>query len=88
MKKKETKQKKILVKTLTKLLNEGEVNFSFTKKDGSERVTKATRNYDLIPEDHKPTNETEESTNLRFFDLDKEGWRSLSKDTKKVTLIK
>lgn len=49
----------------------------FTKKDGTERTMRCTRNPALIPEDKHPKNETKESgTSIRVFDLDKNEWRS------------
>ena len=67
-----------------KLLRENEyVNFTYTKKDGTERAAKGTLNMNTIPEEHKPS----ESSNykyaddvIRYFDLDKEGWRSFRWD--------
>jgi len=82
-------KKEITVKKLAKLLSEGEVNFSFTKKDGTERIVKATLNENLIPKNHLPKEDTKKvnGSNQKFYDLDKNEWRSLSYDTKKVTLL-
>lgn len=50
---------------------------TFKKKDGTTRKMKCTRNPSLIPEEHHPKTESEESTNtIRVFDLEKQEWRS------------
>ena len=50
---------------------------TFTKKDGTQRVMKCTRNPSQIPEDQHPKNGTGDTdTTIRVFDLDKNEWRS------------
>lgn len=50
---------------------------TFTKKDGSTRTMKCTRNMTLIPSEFHPKNETEDTGGaIRAFDLDKQEWRS------------
>ena len=56
---------------------------TFTKKDGTERKMKCTLSEDLIPLDHRPTNDGTpriklNDTVLPVFDLDNQGWRSFA----------
>lgn len=74
---------------IDKLLINGEVEFSFTKKDGTVRNTIGTTSFELIPEEHQPktkltSEEIQESTTkpvIRYYDLDKCGWRSCSRES-------
>lgn len=69
---------------LREKLHQGEVNFVFKKKDGSRRAAVGTTNPDLIPLDllgsqKTPEQSLEEQRSqgiVRYFDLEKEGWRS------------
>lgn len=50
---------------------------TFTKKDGTVRKMRCTRNVALIPEDFHPKGSTSDITGaIRAFDLDKNEWRS------------
>ena len=51
---------------------------TFTKKDGTTRVMKCTRNSSQIPEDQYPKDgiSVEATGTIRVFDLDKNEWRS------------
>jgi WYL_2, Sm-like SH3 beta-barrel fold len=78
----------ITVNDLVKILQIGEVNFSFLKNDNSTRNVSGTLKPELITSDKK-YNKKEHSSNyknVRFFDLEKNQWRSLSKNIKTVTL--
>ena len=69
---------------LREKLHQGEVNFVFKKKDGSRRAAVGTTNPDLIPLDllgsqKTPEQSLEEQRSqgiVRYFDIEKEGWRS------------
>ena len=66
---------------LLQSLSEREVVVTFTKKDGSERVMKCTRNLSSIPSDMQPKGtmqKVEESDNIRVFDVEQQGWRSFN----------
>lgn len=55
-----------------------QVVVTFTKKDGSNRVMRCTRKYELIPAEHYPKNynpDQDPGSIFKVFDLDKEGWR-------------
>jgi hypothetical protein len=79
----------MMLKTdLMKSLAEGVVTVTFTKKDGTDRVMKCTRSSNLIPTDHQPKGETqvvtEETDNIRVFDVEAQGWRSFNFTTLKA----
>lgn len=67
-------------------LLEGEVTFSFKKKDGTIREARGTLKADLFP--NVKTTESKEPTKKRavaediicYYDLDKTGWRSFRFD--------
>ena len=74
---------------LIKTLSEGIAIVTFTKKDGTERVMRCTRNPSFIPaEFHPKTSDEKEnleaSDNIRVFDVEKQGWRSFNYSTVKV----
>ena len=66
------------------------ISFSFIKKDGTERKVLGTHNFNLIPVEAYPKDSStnNESSNVKFYDLEAAGWRSLSADTKTVKLLK
>jgi hypothetical protein len=71
---------------LTTLLSESyPTTITFTKKDGTTRVMKCTRNMDNIPEDKRPSGTMENASNkvIKAFDLDKQEWRSFSQTSVK-----
>ena len=67
-----------MIDELKKRLKEGEVEFTYRKKDGSLRNAKGTTKNDIIPEEHTPKGVTMNTPNnvCRYFDLNTEGWRS------------
>lgn len=73
---------------LLKNLSEGSMRVTFTKKDGTDRVMLCTRSPVLIPTEHQPKGETqvvtEETDNIRVFDVEAQGWRSFNFSAMKV----
>lgn len=76
------------------ILNEGETWVVFNKADGSKRKMLATRNYDLIPQEHHPKEavaddvltppappKAENTEIVKCFDLESIGWRSFRVDS-------
>lgn len=70
------------------------IYFAYYKKDGSIRNAFGTLNMDLIPDEFHPKGEiklNEEvdftASNLKYFDLDKNGWRSLPLDSSAVFIF-
>jgi len=62
-------------------LAESEVTVTFTKKDGSDRVLRCTRNVAVIPAEHAPKNEKATAVKtdaIAAFDLDINEWRSFN----------
>ncbi|MCK9544882.1 MAG: SH3 beta-barrel fold-containing protein [Novosphingobium sp.] len=64
-------------------------HFSFMKKDGTMRNAVGSLNEKFIPEDMLPKDPSANFTgdNLKYFDLDKKAWRSLSKDCSLIQII-
>ena len=69
------------------VLSESTITVTFTKKDGTPRVMRCTRDLNLIPEDKQPkgTGTMTKGDAVSVFDLDKEEWRSFN--TGNVTRI-
>ena len=59
-------------------LHKGVVNFKYKKKNGEIRDAKGTLNIDVMGEDNAPkgTGYDIVDTNIRYYDLNSEGWRS------------
>ena len=73
---------------LKDLLKAGKVRFEYTKVNGDIREAVGTLNGELIPDKFaENSNPVHKITNLRYFDLDKQSWRSISKDTKEVEIF-
>ena len=71
---------------LKKKLHEGVVEFTYIKKDGSERKAKGTLNFEIIEElgGPIPTGQiTPPVYTTRYFDIEKEEWRSFLNDSLK-----
>ena len=72
-----------------KLFEEKEAIIKFTKKDGTERVMRATLDFKKIPERDKPKNVNiknilkliQQNKIMHVYDLDKKGWRSVPFNT-------
>jgi len=66
------------------------VSFSFMKKDGKIRNAIGTLHESLIPEEWKPKDPSinyANGDNLKYFDLEKNAWRSLSKKCAMIQII-
>lgn len=62
---------------LVSLLATNTITVTFTKKDGTERIMKCTRNSAFIPTEQLPKEGSEKSTtSIPVFDLEAQGWRS------------
>jgi hypothetical protein len=75
---------------LLKQLSERAVTVTFAKKDGSDRVMLCTRSPSIIPLDHHPKGETqvvtEETDNIKVFDIESLGWRSFNMSSIKSSI--
>lgn len=66
------------------------VNFSYTKKDGSLRKAVGTLNEELIPDKMKPKDSSiseKYGENFKYFDLEKNAWRSLVTDCSLINIL-
>ena len=65
---------------LREYLFENTITVTFTKKDGTERVMKCTKQNDVIPADKQPTGNGKAPTGdaVAVFDLDKQEWRAFN----------
>jgi hypothetical protein len=68
-------------------LNESTITVTFTKKDGTNRVMKCTKQQDLIPSEKQPkgTGSTPTGDAVAVFDLEAQDWRSFN--TSNITRI-
>lgn len=87
----EGKQALTIEQLRNNLHGEKAFHFTFKKKDGTQRKAVGTLNENLIPKEHQiiddpSTGKAKESANFRYYDLEKCGWRSVSADTKEVTI--
>ena len=75
-------KKEVNINEFKKALHKGKVKFSYIKKDGSIRDAVGTLNIDVMGEDNKPKGTGYEITdsNIRYYDLNSEGWRSFITD--------
>lgn len=70
-------------------LNEGVVNFTYRKADGSLRKARGTTNAALLPEAVRGTivRNTETSEQVDYYDLDKNGWRRFNRAALDVSTV-
>lgn len=66
-------------------LQNREVTVTFTKKDGTERVMRCTRDLRKIPSNQQPSGSMAiiGTTAVRVFDFDADGWRSFNPESVK-----
>ena len=70
----------ISIRALRSKLRKGPFKFYFEKKDGTIREAYGTLNLEIIPIKHLPkTDRTPAPSVVTFYDLENQGWRSLSK---------
>ena len=71
-----------LINELKDRLKNGEVSFTYRKKDGSIRIAKGTLNFDIMGEENQPKSgiDYDSDTTTRYFDIDSNGWRSFKND--------
>lgn len=68
------------IEELKKRFKEGVVTFTYTKKDGSERIATGTTNVDIVAEHDATPKGTgyagDTDVTTRYYDIISEGWRS------------
>ncbi len=78
----EMEKKEVNISKFKKALHDGKVKFSYTKKDGSVRDAVGTLNIDVMGKENTPKGTGYEimDSNIRYYDLNSEGWRSFIVD--------
>ena len=78
----EMEKKETNINAFKKALREGKVEFKYTKKNGEERKAIGTLNVQVMGEENSPKGTGYEitDTNIRYYDLNSEGWRSFVVD--------
>jgi hypothetical protein len=79
--------KTVSIEELRMLLQRKKVHFEYDKKDGTICEAYGTLKSSLIPKELQPKNESQVFSNFRYFDLDKNGWRSVANDTTEVKVL-
>jgi hypothetical protein len=73
------------VEDLKAAMQEGVVEFSFMKKDGTIRVANGTTKLELIPEENHPVMDSptrkKNDEQVCYYDVDKDAWRSFVCDS-------
>lgn len=85
-----TQLESIYIDPVETALNEGlTISVVFTKVDGTERTMLCTKNFQYIPEEKKPTTDSEsKATNvMKVYDLEKQDWRSFRLESVKSFTI-
>jgi len=74
--------KEVNIVNFKNALHKGIVEFKYKKKNGEIRDAKGTLNIDVMGEDNAPKGTGYEITdsNIRYYDLNSEGWRSFIVD--------
>ena len=75
-------KKEVNINEFKKALHDGKVEFKYTKKNGEERTALGTLNIDVMGSENAPkgTNYEITDSNIRYYDLNSEGWRSFIVD--------
>lgn len=75
-------KKEVNINEFKKALHDGKVEFKYTKKNGEERTALGTLNIDVMGSENAPKGTGYEisDSNIRYYDLNSEGWRSFIVD--------
>jgi len=70
--------KEVNINEFKKALHNGKVEFKYTKKNGEERIAIGTLNIEVMGSENAPKGTGYEitDTNVRYYDLNSNGWRS------------
>lgn len=70
--------KEVNISQFKNALRNGVVEFKYTKKNGDERTAKGTLNINIMGDENVPKGTGYEisDNNIRYYDLNSEGWRS------------
>ena len=75
-------KKEVNINEFKNALRKGVIEFKYIKKNGEERTAKGTLNIDIMGSKNAPKGTGYEvtDTNIRYYDLNSEGWRSFIVD--------
>jgi len=75
-------KKEVNISKFKKALHDGKVEFKYIKKNGEERTAKGTLNINIMGSENAPKGTGYDITdnNIRYYDLNSEGWRSFIVD--------
>jgi len=81
--------KTVTIGELHDILQRDRVHFEYKKKDGTLRQAHGTLQIAFIPESLQPKDSQmkREYANFRYFDLDKNAWRSIGSDVAEVRVL-
>jgi hypothetical protein len=81
--------KTVKIEELREILQMEKARFEYKKRDGTLREAYGTLQYVFIPENKQPKESIDERDfkNFRYFDLEKNEWRSISGDTTEVNVL-
>lgn len=78
--------KTVKIEQLKEILQMEKAHFQYKKRDGTIREAYGTLQFVFIPEKLRSDKESR-SDNFKYFDLEKNAWRSIAKDVKEVTVL-
>ena len=81
--------KTVTIGELHDILQIEKAHFEYKKKDGTIRQAYGTLQFTYIPENMQPQDKEmkKEYANFRYFDLDKNAWRSIGSDVAEVRVL-
>lgn len=81
--------KTVKIEELREILQIEKAHFEYKKRDGTLREAYGTLQFTFIPENMQPkdSSDNREYKNFRYFDLDKNAWRSISSDITEVNVL-
>jgi len=80
--------KTVKIEELRSILQMEKAHFEYKKRDGTLREAYGTLQFTFIPENMQPKDgDNREYKNFRYFDLDKNAWRSISGDITEVNVL-
>ena len=72
---------------LKEILQMEKAHFEYKKRDGTIRKAYGTLQYAFIPENLVPKESSTEPTTFKYFDLEKNAWRSISNNVNEVNVL-
>jgi len=81
--------KTVKIEELREILQMEKAHFEYNKRDGTLREAYGTLQFAFIPENMQPKDGStnDKYRNFRYYDLDKNAWRSISGNITEVTVF-